>query len=288
MTAEILAAVRHHWGIEGDAPERLYGGEESASYRLHDQAIRIGPEWRTDAELEFSFRIAAESARAVPEITAPRPCRGGGYVVRVGARPISVWPYVAGTWADPADERQRHQAADLLARMHRAFAGIEAGRRPSGGEIPATAPEVADPALDAWLADFVRRRERRHPLHADYYRGNILVRDGTIAGVVDWDDVFVGPPEQELAWAAWEWSGGPEAFRVDRAREFIDRYVAAGGTADRIELSEFAWLVRGRIRMEVTYSRTAGTWGASSDPEDIAYEAAQVRAFQELRTLAQS
>jgi aminoglycoside phosphotransferase (APT) family kinase protein len=147
---------------------------------------------------------------------------------------------------------------------------------------------VNDPELDRWMEDFLHRRTRCHPLHADYYRGNVLVRDRAIVGAVDWDDVFVGPPEQELAWAAWEWGRGLASLDLEPALSFIDRYIATGGTAERIDVGEFARLVRARIRMDVIYSHRAGTWGTSTDPDDIAYEESELRAFRALRTIADS
>lgn len=289
FTPEVGAAVHQRWGIAG-AAERLHGGEESASYRLGEHVVRIGPSWRTDEELAYSFAIAAAAGRHVPEVTAPCSLPDGGHLVRVGNRPVSVWPYVSGSWADPADEQQRVDAAGLLARLHQVFAAMNPpGARPRREESRvADVPEVNDPELDRWMEDFRRRRTGCHPLHADYYRGNVLVRDRAIVGLIDWDDAFVGPPEQELAWAAWEWGRGLESLDLGPALAFIDRYIAAGGTAERIDVNEFVHLVRARIRMDIMYSNRAGTWGTSGDPDDIAYEASEVHAFRTLRTLTDS
>ncbi|GAB3416446.1 hypothetical protein GCM10027569_39170 [Flindersiella endophytica] len=287
MTDAVRSAVERSWGVRltGDGV-RLTGGEESASYRFGPLVVRIGPTWRSSAELEWSYAIAARIAASVPEVTEPRPTLAGGHVLRVDDRPVSVWPYAEGTWADPDDEAQATQAARLLARLHRACARLtDLEPRPGQadlGWLREPHPDVVDAELDHWLAEFQRKRIVRHPLHGDVYRANVLVRSRRIVALLDWDDVSIGPPEQELAWAASEWSGITKTLDPTRALRFVDTYVAAGGTADRIGEAELTQLVRGRIRMEVTYSHATGQWGASADPEEAEYEARQLRAFREL------
>lgn len=288
MTSSVREAVEASWGLTvGGEGVRLPGGEESASYRVGQRVVRIGPDWRTEAELEWCYAIAARAAGEVPEVTAPLATACGTYVVRVEDRPVSVWPFVEGSWADGTDDDQGRQAADLLARLHRTFATMT-NLTPRPGEadlgwLSAPHPDVEDPSLDRWLADFMVRRSARQPLHGDVYRANVLVHTGRIVALVDWDDVSLGPPEQELAWAAGEWGQVRTTLDLDAALRFVDAYVAAGGSADRIGAEELAQLVRGRIRMEVNYSHATGQWGATDDPEEREYEASQLRAFRTLR-----
>lgn len=287
MTDSVRSAVELAWGVRlpGEGV-RLTGGEESASYRFGPLVVRIGPAWRSTAELEWSYAIAARTAADVPEVTPPRPLRGGGYVLRVDDRPVSVWPYASGSWADPDDEAQVRQAAELLARLHRAFARLTVPvPRPgqaSLGWLREPHPDVADPELDRWMEAFLRKRSAWQPLHGDVYRANVLSRDRRIVALLDWDDISIGPPEQELAWAASEWGAVPRTLDLGAALRFVDTYVAAGGTADRIGEVELAQLVRDRIRMEVNYSHATGQWGVSTDPEEVEYEARQLRAFRQL------
>jgi Ser/Thr protein kinase RdoA (MazF antagonist) len=99
LTTEIRAAVRRHRGLAAGGGERLYGGEESACYRLGGDVVRIGPPWRTNAELAWSYAVAAQAAAQVAEVAAPRLAQDGRLVVRVAGRPVSVWPYVPGAGA---------------------------------------------------------------------------------------------------------------------------------------------------------------------------------------------
>lgn len=69
--------------------------------------------------------------------------------------------------------------------------------------------------------------------------------------MLDWDEAFVGPPEMELAWAAWEWGDGLWADDLGDVLEFADRYRAAGGRTSPLTELELFQLVRVRLRAEV-------------------------------------
>jgi Ser/Thr protein kinase RdoA (MazF antagonist) len=284
LTPEIVDAVVRHWGVEAtEDGERLHGGEESSAYRVGGNVIRIGPEWRSDAELEWSYAVTSHAAETVPEAVAPLRTAGGAAIVRVAGRPVSVWPYRAGTWADDDDDATFDQAADLLARLHRALSTYAPGPRPGPGPPFAAAPDLEDPELDGWLADFDAAHPDRQPLHGDYYDGNMLSADGRIVALLDWDETFVGPPERELAWAAWEWGDGLWTFDFAEAHEFIEAYHAAGGVAQGVDDIALRQIVRERIRREVRYARAVRARGIAHDDDDHEYEARQLEAFAVLR-----
>ena len=60
-------------------------------------------------------------------------------------------------------------------------------------------------------------------VHGDFWPGNLLWRDGAIAGVIDWEDALVGDPLADLAICRLDllWILGIEAMR-----EFTERYQA--------------------------------------------------------------
>ncbi|WP_348537975.1 phosphotransferase, partial [Nocardia brasiliensis] len=132
LTEDIRAAVAAEWGHKGDGV-RLFGGEESAAYRVGDVVVRIGPQDRDPAQLEWCNGIAAAAARDVPEAVAPLARADGSTVYVVAGRPITVWPFVEGEWASSEDPVQRDEAAVLLARVHRALAEHRAPPRPPRG-----------------------------------------------------------------------------------------------------------------------------------------------------------
>jgi hypothetical protein len=79
-TDAVRSDVFRSWGLSLDGTAvRLYGGEESASYRVGTHVIRIGPTWRSLAELEWAYSVAAQVAAQVPEVPTPVPAQRGAY-----------------------------------------------------------------------------------------------------------------------------------------------------------------------------------------------------------------
>jgi Ser/Thr protein kinase RdoA (MazF antagonist) len=225
--------------------------------------------------------VALAAAEVVPEAIAPLLRPDGSTVVRIDDRPVTLWRLIDGAKADDRDPAQRAQAADLLARLHRALAERPLRGRPASPVPSVPTPDLDDPDLDTWLRLFDRDHTDVHALHGDFYAGNTLVADGRIVALIDWDEAIVGPPERELAWAAWEWGDCLDSVDLGPALEFVDAYKAAGGPARRIREHDLRQLVRQRLRWEASYRRATA-------PEGSEYEARQLRAFHLLRVPSRS
>jgi hypothetical protein len=79
------------------------------------------------------------------------------------------------------------------------------------GQVNAvTAPEGLYPRADQWivrggpalapvrpLLDALPRQDRL--LHLDFHLFNVLVEDGQLSGVIDWENAMAGPPHADLA-----------------------------------------------------------------------------------------
>ncbi|MFE6777327.1 phosphotransferase enzyme family protein [Streptomyces sp. NPDC057702] len=301
LSERIQSVALQAWGIRLSAgARRLYGGEESAAYRADGASgegpprpvvVRVGPRWRTSEEAEWCHAVARCAADGgLAEAVVPLRTSDGRTVVRAEGRPVSLWPYVEGEWADVADQGQPERAARLLARLHHALAGADVPERPVvsdlavglRGEVTYRDAALHDARLDAWLAEFSRGARREHPLHGDYYHGNLLVHQGHLVGVLDWDEALVAPPEVELAGAALEFSG---EFADDWAacRRFVDAYLAEGGTAEDVDDTTMAQLMRHRLRREAAYFAAAGARGTPPDQEDVDYHRRRLAAFEALR-----
>lgn len=257
--------------VEGE-PVRLHGGEESAAYRVGGYVVRVGVTWQSTARLEWSYRVAQAAAAAVPEAVAPLLTPSGASVVRLEGRPVTLWPFVDGTWA--AKDEHFEAAADLLARLHRALAEVALPACPPDVTPLAAAPDLDDAVLDDWLIRFGASHSRVQAQHGDYYHGNLLAADGRLVGLLDWDEAFVGPAEIGLVNGAWEWGNGLWAEDLDNVFEFVDRYLAAGGTAHPLSELDLRQLVRSRLRREIRYSRLH-----NPDPD---YEARQILVYERL------
>jgi aminoglycoside phosphotransferase (APT) family kinase protein len=143
-----------------------------------------------------------------------------------------------GWHALPEPERSRlaEQAVDVLAALH----AVD------------PAPVARDGANATDLAFYQRRLARYEPLppvlrgalwwlerhapapaarvfvHGDFRMGNLLVDDGRIAGVLDWEMAGAGDALADLAWcfvAVWEPAGVDEARLAQRYAEAIGRPV---------------------------------------------------------------
>lgn len=267
---------------------RLSGGEESSAYRIGDLVLRIGPRWRADDELERRYQLATALAATVPEVIAPLPTNAGTTVVRADGRPLSLWPFVAGSWGDDRDSGQRAQAARLLARLHRAAVNQDAVDLPRVDQALAargTPADLVDTELDQWLTRFWATADGWQPIHGDFYAGNVLAMQGRIVAVLDWDELVLAPPLVELVWAAWEWGDGLLSFESGStgATEFACEYLAAGGPAPEPSDVDFRQLVRARLRMEVATDRARWSAEGGPDADDRKYQDRQLAAFEALR-----
>ena len=165
--------------------------------------------------------------------------------------PCIVVTHVDGT---PAEDHPEPAAlvdamALYLARLHR----ID-GDRQALAFLPRTedwlAAALADPPAvpDETLSETRIRRalgsmptvmsgNRPALLHGDFWPGNVIWKDGAIAGAIDWEDCAIGDPVVEIANSRLElaWLVGPEY-----ADRFTERYIAAtNGTIDLTDLSRW-------------------------------------------------
>jgi len=192
------------------------------------------------AETEYQL-LKRLSAAGLP---VPRPylADGSGTIV---PGPCLLMEHIEGERVhDPADLASfTRQLAAALAAVHncgitradtaflpdiggRVLAELAAGPHTPDDVVPETAirqalrahwppPRVTDPVV----------------LHGDYWPGNVLWRDGQLAGIIDWEDAAFGDPLADLAIARLEiaWQSGMAAMDM-----FTHEYLAlrpAPGTA---------------------------------------------------------
>ncbi|MBV9513207.1 MAG: phosphotransferase family protein [Mycobacteriaceae bacterium] len=88
-------------------------------------------------------------------------------------------------------------------------------------------------------------------VHGDFRMGNLIVRDGALAAVLDWELVHRGEIYEDLAWfciRAWRF-GAPHARAaggLGSLEDFLSAYEEAGGTTvDRVGMRW--WLIRATL-----------------------------------------
>jgi aminoglycoside phosphotransferase (APT) family kinase protein len=101
--------------------------------------------------------------------------------------------------------------------------------------------EVFDLALRS-LADTSPPARAPVIVHGDLRLGNLLVGEGGLNAVIDWELVHLGSPAEDLGWLcvrAWRFGGPGAAAGVGSREELLAAYQAAGGTD--VGLDELRW-----------------------------------------------
>lgn len=103
----------------------------------------------------------------------------------------------------------------------------------------------------SWLRDRMPRiPERLAIVHGDVRNGNLIIDDGGLAAVLDWEVAKIGDPMEDLAWLCLRcWRFGQDTIEVggfgDR-QTLIDAYEQAGGSFDAHAFHW--WKVLGTLR----------------------------------------
>lgn len=193
------------------------GGWDNQQFRLGEQlAVRLPRTERAPALLHTEQTWLPVLAERLP-LPTPTP-------VRVG-RPSNLfdhtWTIARWVEGEPADRAPitRIEAAETLAGFLRALhhqAPADAPANPSRGiplaglpradgwfEVIADHPD-ADAAREVWEKAVAAQAWHGPPLwlHGDLHPANVVVQDGTLAGVIDFGEMCAGDPATDLS-AAW-------------------------------------------------------------------------------------
>jgi aminoglycoside phosphotransferase (APT) family kinase protein len=209
-------------------------GTDNALYRLGDElAVRLPRiHWAVGQAQKEEYwlpRLAPALPLAVPTVLA-HGAPGAGYPY-----PWAVYRWLGGQNAAETPPADRVAAAVALAGFLRALQQIDTaggpraaahGRRgaPLAGRDAATRQAIAalggaiDTAATAIWEDALRADEWDRPpvwFHGDLLPGNLLVANGQLSAVIDWNGLGVGDPACDLviAWALFA-GASRDAFRA--------------------------------------------------------------------------
>ncbi|MBC9713629.1 aminoglycoside phosphotransferase family protein [Streptomyces sp. TRM66268-LWL] len=214
------------------------GGWGNQMWRLGDElAVRM-------QRMDTSPSLQLKERRWLPDLAArlplpiPVPVRNGAPSERF-PKIWTVMTWVAGTPLDHGTITRGDHAADSLAGFLEALhveAPAEAREGSDRGAHPKECTEgfehflgatdlagFSEDALRAVWDDAVAAAEWTGPpvwVHGDLHPANVVVADGTLAGIIDFGDVSAGDPAWDLAAA---WLLLPEGA----AARFFDRYAQA-------------------------------------------------------------
>ncbi|NGN65003.1 aminoglycoside phosphotransferase family protein [Streptomyces sp. A7024] len=222
---EITAGLVHellreqHPDLAGLAVREVVGGWGNQMWRLGDDLVVRVPRTADAPELlRKEQRWLPVLAPRLP-LPVPRPVRIGEPSARF-PKPWTVMTWVSGAPLDHSSISRGEHAAGALAGFLKALhvaAPEDAPIMADRGDHPRKCTPGFDHFFDAVvpddLADGVRAvwddavaaPEWEGPpvwVHGDLHPANVVVSDGTLAGVIDFDAIFAGDPAWDLA-AAW-------------------------------------------------------------------------------------
>ena len=287
--------------------ERLSGGANMESWRFTaggaDCVLRRAPSLEMmagralDHHGEAALIRAAESAGVTaPQVLTeliPADGIGSGFVMRC----------LPGT-PDPAVILSTVDPAALLADLARELAAIH--RIPIAG-LPAPVMDTAA-ALDDLKTRFfayggdrpilalaLRWLERNLPaptaprlLHGDFRLGNVLVKQGRLTGVLDWELAHLGDPHEDLAFGCmtvWRFARPDRpAYGLGSVESLATAYLAAGGQAFDPARFRF-WLVYRTLWWALGCLQMGTYWRSGIDRSHERVVVARRTAEQELDLL---
>jgi aminoglycoside phosphotransferase (APT) family kinase protein len=189
------------------------GGWDNRLWRLgEDLAVRIPLTARGPSLLRNEQRWLPVLATRLP-LPVPAPVRIGEPSVHF-PRPWTIAAWVPGEPADRAPITRAGHAADGLARFLRALhqdapadAPVSANRGVSLTTLTLDVDETfrtVDGVQRVWNEAVSAPEWHGRPvwLHGDLHPANVVVADGTLAGVLDFGDMCAGDPATDLS-AAW-------------------------------------------------------------------------------------
>ncbi len=118
----------------------------------------------------------------------------------VHGRPFLVTTFIDGVPANQALEAHPERAHALGLALGETLGRLHVVIAPAGLTDTVDAwVDLGGPALDPirHVLDAVPQQDRL--LHLDYHPANVLVRDGLVTGVIDWENALAGPPPMDLA-----------------------------------------------------------------------------------------
>ncbi|SEH89621.1 Predicted kinase, aminoglycoside phosphotransferase (APT) family [Mycolicibacterium rutilum] len=218
--------------------------------------LRTGPPDDVHASMELEAAVQQRAAAAgapVPHILAADnspAALGNPYLICDAKGGETIVRRIYRALDDAGRARLLQQCAQALAAIHRADyrgAGVPPADQLAGWRDQLD--EMGDTTATfewafRWLAEHRPPLSEQVLVHGDFRMGNLIVDDGGLAAVLDWELVHVGERYEDLAWfciRAWRFGAVEElgAGGLGSVEAFLSAYEAAAGMAlDRVA---FRW-----------------------------------------------
>jgi Ser/Thr protein kinase RdoA (MazF antagonist) len=251
--------------------------------------VRIKYPPSDSASIAWEHAVVARLARELPEVFAPIRARDGSTFFFHEGDAVWLVPFVD---AEPAGYEHALESARLLGRLHAVTSRLDVPQRPGADGLAELRLLDARALPSEWrgrlarlhaealelLQELETRDLLRGVVHGDFFRGNLLVRDGQIVGLIDWEEAHVAPLVSELANGVWEFTKSKVSDDFDRKAggRFVAGYREAGGPVPPAEEDLIVPLIRAKRVLELLR--------APSDRHvDWDYQAHNLRSAENLR-----
>jgi Ser/Thr protein kinase RdoA (MazF antagonist) len=267
---DLLSVVAERFGLDDPiSASRLTGGYANDVFLLegHDLVAHVKHPPADLESLAWEHRLLRLLADRLPEVPPPLPDRSGSTFFLNQGQSVWLTPFVQGSPAHPSD---RQLVGAALGRLH--ATEIDLPTRPGHArlrDLPIP-PLTEMPAIfDGWLeliaearTDLIRlvsdiNRTRRLSVgvtHNDVFPGNVLVQNGSVTALLDWEEADVDWLVWDLATSLWPFCDIADWRRA--ITDFVTAYRGAGGRVPAEEDDLILPLVRAKRILEVLRAPT--------------------------------
>jgi Ser/Thr protein kinase RdoA (MazF antagonist) len=270
MPENLLAVVSEHYGMHASiSARRLTGGYANDVFLLEglDLVLHLKHPPADLDSLSWEHRLLGMLADRLPEVPSPLPERNGSTFFLHDKQPVWLMPFRPGSPARPSDRRAVGAA---LGRLHAMV--IDLPSRPGHArlrDLPIPPLREMPPTFDRWLGliaqartDLIRLvsqidRSRRPDVgitHNDIFPGNVLVQDGSVTALLDWEEADIDWLVWDLAASLWSFCD-PADWRPGIA-DFVAGYRDGGGRMPGDDEDLILPLVRAKRILEVLRAPT--------------------------------
>jgi Ser/Thr protein kinase RdoA (MazF antagonist) len=270
---ELLPVLQERYGLRAPiTARRLSGGYANDVFRVDSAGppvvlhVKYPP---ADASsIEWEHRMLAALNEWLPEALAPMVAADGSTWFTYGDRPVWLVAHAAG---EPAVPRDRRAVAAVLGRLH--AAPIDVSPRPGHQRLlQLPLPEIGDYPADFTpllplltrarqeLTDLLVELEQRRPVtgltHNDIFEGNVLIHEGQVSALIDWEEATLDWLAWDLASSVWPFCSDGDRLDLAAVGGFLEAYRGAGGPLPHEEEDLLVPLVQAKRLLEILRAPT--------------------------------
>jgi Ser/Thr protein kinase RdoA (MazF antagonist) len=266
---DLLPAIARAYGLTTPLhAQRLTGGYANDVFLLDGERSLVLHVKHPPVDLQslaWEHHLLQLLSRRLSEIPMPLTTLDRRTFLLHEKRPVWLTTYVAGHTADATDRRA---VAAALGRLHAVQLNVPPRpRHPRLNDLPIPPIRQLPPEFDRWLPLIAHARAEMLELithnattrsltvgvtHNDIFPGNVLIQDGQVTALIDWEEADIDWLVWDVASSLWPFcsTAGGE-LDTTAMEDFLDSYRAAGGRMPTAEDDLIIPLLRAKRILEV-------------------------------------